>query len=357
VEGTRPLRAAIIGCGRMGGTIDDEVAQDSGVLLPYGHAPAYLAAAGVELAAAVDVDAARLQAFADRFHIAGRYADHRAMLREVRPDIVSVTTRAVGRAAVVLELIAAGVPAVYCEKALACSLAEADALAEACRRSGAAFNIGTSRRYDPGYRTARERIAAGGIGQPRLVVAYAPGELLHTHSHTVDTILYLLGDPPVEEVQGEVGGADAGAPDRRLPADPPVRWAQIRCAGGARGVILPAPGRYEFEVVGTAGAILAYNNGRAATWALRLPAAEPPAGGRAVWEMVPFPQHDRSMSATLRAVTELAEAVRSGAPTSGGIEVALRQTEVCVAIAESHLQGGRPVRLPLAARDLYIPSR
>ena len=56
-------KAAIIGCGRMAGTIDDEVRDYPGMLFPYGHAGAYLALPDMELAAAADPDAARLRAF------------------------------------------------------------------------------------------------------------------------------------------------------------------------------------------------------------------------------------------------------------------------------------------------------
>jgi len=356
MEGTssRALRAAIVGCGRMGGLIDDEVRDYPGVLLPYGHAGAYVAAPGVDLVAAADIDAGRLRQFADRFGIPEGFTDYREMLAVVRPDIVSITTQTVGRAQVARDAVAAGVRAIYCEKAFACSLAEADDLVAACRAAGVTFNIGTSRRYDPGYRTARALLAAGELGAPRLAVAYAPGHLMHTHSHTIDTLLYLLGDPEVEEVQGQL--AVPAVAGRRLPEDPPLAWAQFRCVGGARGVLLAAPGRYEFEVVGTEGGLLASNNGHTATWALRRPGPLRQ-GGMGVWEIAPFPEHDRSVSATLRAVTELAEAVRTGTPTSGGTGVALRQMEVGVAIAESHLRGGTAVALPLPDRDLYIPSR
>ena len=50
----RPLRAAIVGCGRMGGTIDEEVKSYTPIVLPYSHAATYAATAGVELVEAFE---------------------------------------------------------------------------------------------------------------------------------------------------------------------------------------------------------------------------------------------------------------------------------------------------------------
>ena len=348
------LTAAVIGCGRMGGLIDDEVGAGAATLLPYGHAGAYRLAPGVRLVAAADLDAQRCEAFCDRFGIPGRYGDHREMLATVHPDIVSVTVPATARARVVIEAARAGVRGVYAEKALCCSLGEADAIEAAFREAGTAFNIGTSRRYHPSYRAALG--VAAELGGARLAAAYAAGGLMHTHSHTIDTLLFLLGDPGVVSVSARLALAAGAVQEGRLPADPAVEWAVIDCAGGLRAALLAAPGRYEFEVVCPAGAILAHNNGRVETWRVRRAAWGQPRGG--AWAEEPFPDHDTSVSPTLRAVLELVGAVREGTPTSGGMAIARRQMEVGLAMALSHLRGGVPVGLgDPAARDLYVPSR
>ncbi|HET7559274.1 MAG TPA: Gfo/Idh/MocA family oxidoreductase [Limnochordia bacterium] len=351
---SRALRAAIIGCGRMAGTIDDEVRDYPGMLFPYGHAGAYQLADGVELVAAADLDAPRLQAFCDRFEIPQRFADAGEMLAAVAPDIVSITTPATARAKLLQLVAQKGVKGVYAEKALACSLAEARSAAAALAERGVAFNIGTSRRYGPGYRAARALIERGEIGEVHTAIAYTPGNLMHTHSHTIDTLLYLLGDPEVEEVQARLNTPVEQVVDGRFPGDPNIAWAQIRCAGGAQAVIQSVPGRYEFELIGRSGAILAYNNGYTATWQLRRPSGRQ--GGRDFWAAEPFPSVDESMSATLRAVSELVAAVRHGEGTSGNIGVALRQMEVSSAIAHSHVLGGQAVSVPSPV-DYYIPSR
>ena len=277
------------------------------------------------------------------------------MLVTVRPDIVSVATPAAARAEVIVAAVRQGVRAIYAEKALCCSLEETRVITEACQGAGVALNIGTSRRYHPAYRAARSLAEAGGLGPRQLAVAYASGPLLHTHSHTVDTLLFLLGDPEVLEVSASLTLPPDRVQDGRFPEDPGVRWALLTCAGGLRAALFSVPGRYEFELICSRGAIQAYNNGYSETWRLRRPGRERQ-GGMAVWESLPFPRHEPGPSPTLCALGELVAAMEKGTPTSGGIHIARRQMEVSLAMASSHLRGGAPVTLPLPEAGLYIPS-
>ena len=114
---------------------------------------------------------------------------------------------------------------------------------EACRVAGLALNVGTLRRYHPGYRAARRLVEQGELGDPGRAVACTPGILLPTHSHSLDTLLHLLGDPAVGEVVGRLAAPVSAGPRSRLPRDPEVLWAQITCRGGARAALLSAPGR------------------------------------------------------------------------------------------------------------------
>lgn len=63
-----------------------------------------------------------------------------------------------------IERAALGGKAVFAEKPLAGSVADARAVAETVRRAGIPFQIGFQRRFDPGYARAKELIAAGEIG-------------------------------------------------------------------------------------------------------------------------------------------------------------------------------------------------
>src|SRR6186713_151391 len=90
-------RVAIVGAGRMAGTLDDELPAGD-YRLPYAHVPAYRAVGATEVVAVASRGAERLGRFAARFGIRGVYADYRQMIERERPDIVSVTTPAWARA-------------------------------------------------------------------------------------------------------------------------------------------------------------------------------------------------------------------------------------------------------------------
>ena len=206
------LRAAIIGCGRMAGTIDDEVAGYPPIVPPYSHAATYAAVEGVDLVALADVDPGRLASFGERWQVAPehRYTDHRELLARERVDLVSVTTPATSHAALVVDAAARRVRGIWCEKAMACSLAECDAMVEAVERHGAKFNLGTTRRWHPAVFTLRAMLEAGELGRlagrRRLRRWCAAAQ----RSHTCDLLLRLAGDPAVEWVQGAVEDGEGG---------------------------------------------------------------------------------------------------------------------------------------------------
>ena len=352
----RPLRAAIVGAGRKAGPIDDELpAGDRCWLRPWGHAGAYLALPECALVAAADVDGPKLAAFGERFGVpaAGRYADYRELIDRERPDLLSITTRAPLHAEIAVYAAAHGVRGIFCEKALACSLAEADRMLEACRRHGVAFNYGAGRRYRGGYRAMRRLAAAGALGtvQQQIYNGGSPA-LLHGLSHAVDTALFLLGEPEVASVQATFSRGGYDPQTDRWDDDPHVAQASVHFRDGAGAHFCVRGARwYTFSLVGTDGLAEAYDNN--ARYRLRRRSDD--------WygsEEVPFPPFEDE-SDTVVAIRELARAVAAGTPeaTSGPIAVAHRGMELLCAMAESHLRDGARVRLPLRNRTAYIPSR
>ena len=84
-------RAAIIGCGRIASTIEDELRDWPGLqALPYSHAGAYRAARGVELVAAAEPDEKKLAEFGQRWGVSELFSNADEMLESVRPDLVSI---------------------------------------------------------------------------------------------------------------------------------------------------------------------------------------------------------------------------------------------------------------------------
>jgi predicted dehydrogenase len=350
-------RAAIVGAGRKAGPIDDErMPGDRAWLKPWGHASAYLETPGCRLAAVADVDEAKLAAFCDRYGVppAGRYTDYRTMIERERPDIVSITTHAPLHAEIAIFAAEHGVRAVYCEKALACSLEEADRMLEVLGRHRVAFNYGAGRRYRPGYRAMRRLAVDGHLGRvQQYIFNGGAGALLHSLSHAVDTALLLLGNPEPSFVQATIVRGEYDSRENRWDADPVVAQAYIHFADGTGAHFCAQGARwYTFSLVGTTGQAMAYDNNSA--YLLRR--LTDPQTFRT--EEVPFPAFEDE-SDTLVAIRELIQAIERDTPesTGGPLAEAHRGMELLCAMAESHLRNGVRVSLPLDNRGMYIPSR
>jgi predicted dehydrogenase len=326
----------------MGATIDDEVSDGPGrPPLPYSHAAGYAAADRVDLVAAADLDEAALAEAQRRYDIPRGYDDYREMVEGEEPDILSVATRPSTHAEMVSFAAEHGVPAVYCEKPLCRSAAEADEMVAVCQRNDVAFNLGVNRRFTPLYRRIRETIRDGDVGRRRAITAHCGASAaLWGHSHAADMLLFLAGDADAEVVQAEAEFDPADVADNRLDSDPTVTMGYVRFADGTRGYLTQAEG-YEFEVEGEDGAVRTHNNGQTATMRRR---------ESGLLTEAPFPEVERR-SGTLGCIEELVAALDDGAATSAPVEVAAAGQEVCMGWLASHRRGGERVDLPLEGED------
>ena len=339
-------RVAIVGLGRMASTIDDEVRDYPAITLPYSIAASCQEIDRIELAAGADILSEKREAFGQKWGVKALYEDYLEMIEKEKPDMVAICTKGELHAEMAVRVAEAGVPMIYLEKAMACSMKEADMVLDACQRNRVLFNTGVLRRFDSRYHKARELIQNGEIGQIKAVVHYAASNLLHGHIHSIDTIMYLLGDPTAKSVWGELRPRNMRIENNRLDKDPSAIY-HIEFEGGVEAWTVPA-GMWDFEIWGTGGCIRGMNNG--IDWAIRKPFKL--SEKRTIFREATFP--DREVcSATVAILEDLIDAHEAGRPTLGNVEVTHRATELCLAVAESHIQGKR-VELPLKNRELYI---
>lgn len=349
---------AIIGLGRMGSTIDDEGHGE----VPYSVAAATKASERLELVAGADLLADKRDAFQSRWD-AAVYEDFRDMIDREKPDLVAICTAAClpkpareapdanfrgdSHADLAVAVADMGVPMIYLEKAMASSMERADEIRDAVKRNNTLFNTGVLRRFDNRYDVVKDAVAAGKVGEVRTVIHYAGSSLMHGHIHSIDTVSYLIGDPAIEAVRGELLPHGFQIEGNHIPSDPLATY-QLRFANGVEAWSIPAA-PWEFEVIGSEGAIRSCNNG--ASVLLRQPGTVQ--GRKTLWEEVPV-ESVTPRSTTQCCLEDLAAARESGQPTRGHIDVTHHITEATIAVAESHRQGGVWVELPLPGRDLYI---
>lgn len=177
-----PLRAAVIGVGYLGRH----------------HARILARLPGVDLVAVVDTSPERARAVADEVG-ANPETDPRAVLDRVEAVVLAVPTRS--HREIALPFLERGV-AVLVEKPIAGTLAEADEMMEAARRSGATLAVGHTERYNPAVRVAMPLVST-----PRFIEVHRlgsfPGRSLDVDVvfdvmiHDLDVILALVPSAPV----------------------------------------------------------------------------------------------------------------------------------------------------------------
>jgi predicted dehydrogenase len=108
----------------------------------------------------------RLQAAVGGADRVESFADHVAMFRKARPQIVAVCPRHIdAHAEIILAAIEAGVQGIYIEKPFVRTLAEADEIAKLCADKGVKLAIAHRNRYHPVLDVVKQLVAAGEIGE------------------------------------------------------------------------------------------------------------------------------------------------------------------------------------------------
>jgi predicted dehydrogenase len=207
----RTIRWGIIGCGNV-----TEV--KSG--------PGFQKAANSTLVAVMRRDASLAEDYARRHGVPRWYADAQALIADPEVDAVYVATPPASHMEYALACARAGKP-VYVEKPMARTLAECEAMIDACGSASVPLFVAYYRRTLPRFLKIKELVASGAIGDVRLVMVTlhqkpAPddadpakrpwrvvpeiaggGKFLDLASHTLDFLDYLLG--PISQVRGLAG--------------------------------------------------------------------------------------------------------------------------------------------------------
>ena len=121
----------------------------------------------VQIVGCCDIDAAAAQRFADEEGTAV-YPDVETLIAEARPDVLDICTPPDSHREHAQQAASAGVH-VFCEKPIAHSVGDAEAMVEACRRAGVHLCIGHVVRFFPEYARARQAVLDGAVGRPALV--------------------------------------------------------------------------------------------------------------------------------------------------------------------------------------------
>jgi predicted dehydrogenase len=142
------LRVAVIGCG--------SIAQ-------YRHLPEYKSNKNVELIAVCDINEERALVVAEKYGVKA-YTNYEELISSGSVDAVSVCTPNYLHAPISIAALKAGIH-VLCEKPMATSKDEAEAMIAASQESGKKLMIGHNQRFVPSHQKARQLIQSGEIGK------------------------------------------------------------------------------------------------------------------------------------------------------------------------------------------------
>jgi len=197
------------------------------------------------------------------------FGGHEEMLTATAPDAVLVVTPTFTHRQVTVDALQAGAH-VFCEKPMAISLAECDAMLAAAEREHRTLAIGYVRRFMPNYREMKRRVEAGDLGAVRLVQsvrmggrppigvgswrleASKVGGLHSAYVHELDQMLWLGGPVSAVRAVANYGTfADTDVEDSI--------WMALEFVNGAVGALGASQvypvGWYELGVGGTLGAM------------------------------------------------------------------------------------------------------
>ncbi len=350
----KQYRAAVIGLGRMGSTFDDEKSAWDRSPRPHAHTPCYRAG-GVEVLAGADPHEGQREAYRRKWGVESLYADYREMLEREQPHILSICTTAKPRARILLDAVEIGAPrglkAIWAEKPISISLAEADDMVAACQRAGIALAIGCTRAWSPMYNRMRELIDEGELGDLLQVIGFGQAGVSHNGSHLLTTV-NRLAKGRVQWVFGHMESDEAAAGDVDLQGN-----GYLHYDNGVQGFVrMTACGgaNWEIEVIGTQGMLRAIADAQQVQFYKTVESSLE--GRRAEPAQHIFPLPAASHSSNTRTVLDLITCIETGKEPNCSGDDGRHALEVAIAMRESHRRGGTRVELPLSDRSLHIRS-
>lgn len=193
---TKRVRIALIGAGRIGRTHAKTLAFQT---------------PGAELAVVADADEGAARSTAAECRIDRWTTDSGAVMGDRTIDAVVIASPTSTHAPLIIQAAQAGKDA-FTEKPIALDLEATDAALDAVDEAGIRLQVGFQRRYDRGYRRAKEMIASGQLGRVEYIrdamrdpapasesyIATCGGLYRDMTIHNFDNVRHLMGDE-VEE--------------------------------------------------------------------------------------------------------------------------------------------------------------
>lgn len=191
------LKAAIVGCGRIGCGFDDDPLRKTVST----HAGAYSKNPKTRLFALCDIDREKLSKYGKKYSVEHLFTDIDDLLEKAKPDLLSICTLADQHENITIKAAKAGVKGIFCEKPISSNISEAKRMIDVCKTNGVMLLVDHQRRFDPLYSIIRQNIKGGLLGKVYQSIFYYTAGIYNTATHSIDLMRYFFGD--IEWVIGQ----------------------------------------------------------------------------------------------------------------------------------------------------------
>ncbi|MBM3238935.1 Gfo/Idh/MocA family oxidoreductase [Candidatus Poribacteria bacterium] len=326
------------------GTGKKQRPSNMGYAMAYQHATAYAKLDNCEMVACADIAPENVEEFAKTNNIPHIYLNHHEMLEKEDLDIVSVCVWPHLHKEMVIACALAGIRAVHCEKPMAYTWGDSRLMAQECERRRVQLTFNHQRRFGKPFRTARELLKAGEIGE-LVRLEGACGDIYDGGTHFVDMFGFYNDEAPAAWIIAQIDcRSEQRAFGALLETQGIFYWqyqngvyALMATGSGSEGIGVLN------RLIGTEGVI---EVGAPDNVVLRIKRC-----GSASWENINCGNENLHGPGYIdRAIADLVDALETGREPELSARKALNATEIIFAGYESSRRRAR-VDLPLTISD------
>jgi predicted dehydrogenase len=330
----------------------------AGDIADRGMAPAMANAPSASLVAVQRRDGEKAKAFAARHNVARSYNDVGKLLADPDVDAVYIGTPNVFHAAQTIMAAEAG-KHVLCDKPMATTVADAEAMIEAAERNKVKLGVVFQNRYHPAHVAMRAEVKTGNVGE--IDYAYAQlcrgsrrdgrkgwrvdpelaafGAITGQALHPIDLLRYILGS----EVEEVVAMSDEAPPER--PVEEMI-YATLRFANGAHGVVIAGTliPRFDNDVTVYGSKARIAGTSTLGSWAKKGKAVEFTMDGEAGERKVTYERMMTAADHMAKMVEDFSRSILDGYEAQISAANGLQMVKIAVALQRSAREG-RAIRM------------
>lgn len=321
--------------------------------MPRSHAASYHRHPATDVVAVCDIRPQTLEDFRTRWGDVWPdvklYTNYREMLEKEQPDIVSVVTPDHLHAEITVAAANGGAKAIWCEKPIATTLADADRMIAAAEANNVPLSIEHTRRWSPVFQKARQILRSGEVGKLKMVVSnmYSPRSMLFRNgTHMVDMMAFFAESSPAwvfaELEEGFDYFTEYMSDGGHDPNTDPAASAYIHFENGVRGfynsVKVPMPGS-QFDLSCEQARLEVSDRGLTVIRGT----------SHYEWSYANGLAGEYMFTQQLASLAELIECMETGKPLVSSAREARKTLEIMLAMLKSHSLSNVRVNLPLDA--------